>query len=69
MGALRIASIGTGPIVDWFLDAVGEVEGVEYVGAFSRTLDRAREWGEPRGARLFFDSLDDLCGCEDVDAV
>ena len=69
MGALRIASIGTGPIVDWFLDAVGEVEGVEYVGAFSRTLDRAREWGEPRGARLFFDSLDDLCCCEGVDAV
>ncbi len=69
MGALRIASIGTGIIVDWFLESVVDVDGLEYVGAYSRTLDRARAWGEPRGARLFFDSLDDLAACPDIDAV
>ena len=69
MAKIRIASIGTGIIVDWFLEAVAAVEEVEYVGAFSRTLEKAHAWGEPRGATLFFDSLDELAACPDIDAV
>lgn len=69
MAALRIASIGTGMIVDWFLEAVAQTEGVEFVGAYSRSLEKAQEWGEPRGATLFFDSLDELAACPDIDAV
>ena len=69
MDTLRIASIGTGIIVDWFLEAVSAVPEVSYVGAYSRTLEKAREWGEPRGARLFFDDLDELAASPDVDAV
>lgn len=69
MGTLRIASIGTGIIVDWFLASVADVEGLEYVGTYSRTLEKAHSWGEPRGAKLFFDSLDELAACPDVDAV
>ena len=51
------ASTGTGIIVDWFLEAVATVDGVAYVGTYSRTLEKAHAWGEPRGASLFFDSL------------
>lgn len=69
MKKLRIASIGTGIIVDWFLEAVAAVGEVAYVGTYSRTLEKARAWGEPRGASLFFDSLDDLAACPDIDAV
>ena len=69
MSTLRIASIGTGIIVDWFLASVADVEGLDYVGAFSRTIEKARSWGEPRGAKLFFDSLDELAACPDIDAV
>ena len=69
MGKLRIASIGTGAIVDWFLEAVSVTEAVEYVGTYSRSLDKARGWGEPRGARLFFDDLQALAACPDIDAV
>lgn len=69
MATLRIATIGTGIIVDWFLEAVSAVDDVEYVGAYSRSLEKAREWGKPRGARLFFDSLDELAACPDIDAV
>lgn len=66
MRDLRIASIGTGAIVDWFLEAVAATEGVAYVGTYSRTLEKARAWGKPRGARLFFDSLDDLAVMDQI---
>ena len=69
MGKIRIASIGTGIIVDWFLEAVAAVDEVTYAGTYSRTLEKAHKWGEPRGATLFFDSLDDLAACPDIDAV
>ena len=69
MGKLRIATIGTGIVVDWFLDAVSQSEDIELVGAYSRSLEKARAWGEPRGARLFFDDLDNLATCYDIDAV
>lgn len=69
MGKLRIATVGTGIVVDWFLDAVSQTNGVEFVGAYSRSLDKARSWGEPRGAKLFFDDLNALASCPDIDAV
>ena len=69
MSNLRIATVGTGVIVDWFLEALSQTEGIELVGAYSRSLEKARAWGEERGARLFFDSLDDLAACPDIDAV
>ena len=69
MSTLRIASIGTGIIVDWFLDSLKDVEAIAYVGTYSRTIEKARAWGEPRGAQLFFDSLDELAACPEIDAV
>ncbi|MBQ9005616.1 MAG: Gfo/Idh/MocA family oxidoreductase [Atopobiaceae bacterium] len=69
MKPLRVATIGTGIVVDWFLDAVSQTEGIELVGAYSRSLEKARAWGEPRGARLFFDDLDELAACAEIDAV
>ena len=69
MKKLRIATVGTGIVVDWFLDAVSQFEDIELVGAFSRSLEKARTWGEPRGARLFFDNLDELAACPEIDAV
>lgn len=69
MGKLRVATIGTGIVVDWFLDAVSHSDKIEFVGAYSRSLEKAKAWGEPRGARLFFDSLEELAACPDIDAV
>ena len=66
---LRIANIGTGLVVDWFVEACKAVEGVEHVATYSRSIEHAREWGEPRGVRLFFDSLEELAASPNVDAV
>ena len=66
---VRFATIGTSGICERFLEALAEAEGVEYVAAYSRDLERARAFGEPRGARLFFDDLGELASCDEVDAV
>ena len=69
MGVVRFATIGTSGICERFLEALEEVEGAECVATYSRSLDRARSFGERYGARLFFDDLEELARCADVDAV
>ncbi len=69
MGVVRFATIGTSGICERFLEALEEVEGAECVATYSRSLDRVRSFGERYGARLFFDDLEELARCADVDAV
>ena len=66
---LRFATIGTSGICERFCEALAQCEGAELVGTFSRDLARARSFGEPRGASIFFDSLDELARSPEVDAV
>jgi len=69
MPKVRFATIGSSGICERFLEALAEVEGAAYVAAYSRSVERAREFGGAHGATLFFDSLDDLAACDEVDAV
>ena len=69
MGKLRFATVGTSGICGQFLDALADVEDVEYVAAYSRDIEKARAFGEPRGARRFFGDLSELASCDEVDAV
>ena len=69
MVQLRFATVGTSGIAEQFLAALAEVEGAEYVGAYSRSFETARAFGEKHGATRFFDSLADLAASPDVDAV
>ena len=70
MEPIRFASIGTSHIADVFLDAVSPLpEDIAYVGCYSRSLEKAQEFGSAHGAHLFFDDLDKLGACEEIDAV
>ena len=69
MDKVRIASIGTSTICSIFCESIQNVDEIEYVGCFSRDINRAHEFGEARGARLFFDNLDDLAASNEIDAV
>lgn len=66
---VRFATVGSSGITERFVEALGLVEGARYVGAYSRDVERARAFGEPRGATLFFDDLEALAASPDVDAV
>lgn len=69
MDELRIATIGTSGICARFCDALAAYGGASLAGSYSRDIERARSFGAPRGARLFFDDLDALAGSAGVDAV
>lgn len=66
---IRFATIGTNFVVDWFLEAAKECIDLEYVGTYSRTMEKARSFGEKYGSQLFFDDLETLAECEQIDAV
>ena len=66
---IRFAVIGTNFITDKFIDAGRRCKGFELKAVYSRTMERAMEYGKKYGAQLFFDDLDKLAACGEVDAV
>lgn len=69
MKKIRFGVIGTGKIVDNFLKAALTHENFELVAMYSRTLEKAKDFGEKYGATKFFDNLESFSKCEDIDAV
>ncbi len=69
MSKIKFGLIGTSNISHWFLDGAKECEDFELVGVYSRSLSKAKEFGEPYGAKLFFDNLEEMAKCEEIDAI
>lgn len=66
---IRFATIGTNFITEWFLEAAGRCDAVEYLGAYSRSAEKARRFADAHGAPLAFDDLEKLAAHPDIDAV
>ena len=66
---IRLATIGTSPISDNLLEAAREVDGITYVGTFSRDAERARAFTQSHGGTHAFTSLEELASSPEVDAV
>lgn len=66
---IRLATIGTSPISDNLLEAAREVDGITYVGTFSRDAERARAFTKSHGGTHAFTSLEELASSPEVDAV
>lgn len=66
---IRFATIGTNFVVDWFVESVKMCDDLEYAAAYSRDMDKAKAFGEKYGCRLFFDDLEKMAACKDIDAV
>lgn len=69
MNKIKFGVIGTGKIVDNFLDAALTHEKFELVAVYSRDIKKAEEFGSKYGATKFFDNLDEFASCGDIDAV
>ena len=69
MKKIRFGVIGTGKIVDNFLKSALTHENFEFVAMYSRSLEKAKDFGEKYGATKFFDNLESFSKCEDIDAV
>lgn len=66
---IRFATIGTNFITEWFLEAAKRCDAVEYLGAYSRSAEKARRFANAHGAPLAFDDLEELAAHPDIDAV
>ena len=69
MSKIRFGIIGTGKIVGRFLDAALKHENFEFVAMYSRSLEKAEEFGKKYGATEFFDDLNEFAKSKDIDAV
>ena len=66
---IRLAIIGTNKITRRFLDAVQKTELLQLTGVYSRTMEKAVEFGTEFGAVKFYDRLEALASDPEIDAV
>lgn len=66
---LKLGIIGTHIITDQMLDAAKQTGEYQLTAVYSRTMDRAKEYGQPYGATEFYDDLDKFFSQGDFDVV
>lgn len=66
---LKLGIIGTHIITDQMLDAAKTTGKYKLTAVYSRTLDRAKEFGQPYGATEFYDDLEKFFEDGDFDVV
>ena len=66
---MKIGTIGSGVIVDAFIEAARLVEGVEFIGAYSRTIDRAKEFANKHDMKEAYNSLDTMFENDEIDTI
>ena len=57
---MKIATIGSGFIVDRFMDAAKQVDGIEVYGVYSRTEERAKAFAEKHAVQNYFTDIDQI---------
>lgn len=67
--ALRLGIIGTNWITNQFVDAAIETGLYEMVGVYSRTVEKAKAFGEPYGATIFEIDLDVYAQHPEIDVM
>ena len=67
MRKIKFGIIGTSNISHWFLDGAKECKDFELVGVYSRSLSKAKEFGKQYGAKIFFDNLEEMAKCEEIE--
>lgn len=66
---VRIATIGTSPITQDFIEVLNAHERAMFVGTLSRDAERADAFTRERGGTHPFTALDELAASDEVDAV
>ncbi|WP_312642843.1 Gfo/Idh/MocA family oxidoreductase [Hydrogenoanaerobacterium sp.] len=66
---MKLATVGTSWITERFLRAAAVTEGLEPYGVFSRSIDKANEFGTPHGATAFYDDYQQLLDDSKVEIV
>lgn len=66
---MKVATIGTGMIVGWFLNAVKDNEGIECVGVYSRNEASGRKLADEFQVERVYTDLDEMLANPDIDFI
>lgn len=66
---MKIGTIGSGAIVDQAYDAFSQIQEIEPAAVYSRTMEKAKAFAQKHGVKKAYDSLDDLFGDPELDAI
>ncbi|WP_367365368.1 Gfo/Idh/MocA family protein [Pediococcus parvulus] len=66
---IKLGIIGTNWITQQFVDAAHATQEYKLTAVYSRTIEKAKEFGEPNGATIFLDDLETFFANDDIDAV
>ena len=66
---MKVATIGSGIIVDRMIQAIQETENLELYAVYSRTMERAKEFASAHGVSVFYDTIDTMLQDENIDIV
>jgi predicted dehydrogenase len=61
--------LGSGFVADFYMDGLRDVPGTEVVANYSRSEERAKEFGKRHGVPRQYLSIEDLCADKEVDLV
>ena len=61
--------LGSGFVADFYMEGLRDVPGAEVVANYSRSDERANEFGRRHGVSRQYTTMEDLCADEDVDLV
>ena len=66
---IRFATVGTSKITEKFLQAASGCEDAVYVAAYSRDLEKAKNFAKKHGASKAYDSLEKMAADPEIDGV
>lgn len=66
---MRIATIGTGMIVDWFLTAASQVEGADVVAVYSRKEETGRKLADKYKIETVYTDMENMLESSDIDCI
>lgn len=66
---MKIATIGSGSIVDQMYDSIKDIEGIEPEAVYSRTMEKAEAFAQKHNVPKAYDDLDVMFADPDIDAV
>ncbi|MDQ0360911.1 Gfo/Idh/MocA family protein [Breznakia pachnodae] len=66
---MKIGTIGSGMIVDRFIQAIEMTEGVELVAVYSRGEEKAKEFAQKHNAKKYYVDMDEMLADQEIDTI
>src|SRR5947199_7640461 len=66
---VRIGMLGSGFVADFYMDGLRDVPGTEVVANYSRSAERAKEFGRRHAVPRQYTTMEELCADREVEMV